>query len=969
MSDKKTIQEALAEVQKNVDSQRIDETPNPFGIFGRAGKVASKGGKSAPIRPMPHGGEDLVGKAKTPKAAETIDIKAQPKTSVPSVPEAPKTGSGLGKAALGAGVGAAAGYGAYKAYDAFTKDKGPVGPDPSKFTPDTPKQPEAPKAPEKTAETPKDQKMSFNQAYAKARELAKSAGKNPNIAQFKFDRGGGEKVYQAAATKKDYVPMSKQYKVDIGTSKAAETPKQPETPKAAETPKVDTKPETTSTAPKAPEALGKTVGSLLRGDLGRAGEGAKEWGSAVATSVDRVRKNTADMLDPKGAQPEYESGKRKKMSEENINELSPFERTFAQKMKQLGPGKTYRDPNTGKNILLKYADNKPHTGGSHAPAKPSTGGAPLPPKRPQMGPPDTTWRNPAAIDYSKDNKAKPETLTTTPRDSAGDPARGVQRLPGGGEKGVGTPGGSLSLERPAQTPKPSTSADSGLVSNRPRPGQDAPGADASNNVRRMLDQAPMKTDSSSARPAPSSSSSAMFSPTPIAQQKPESESGGKKKKMSEDTNPLIASFLALQEKNPSNMFEAAKKLSKKQDEKLDVVDDDKIDAKDFAALRAGKKHVDEAVLKDPKDPSVQGSGDVTMSAPKPAVPAAAPVHVKPTNPEKLKNLKDPRDPSVQGSGDVTYKEEVEEVIEFSQAEIDHLNSFFLEASVAPNRPEVATGADSTSEKMSQNDVTGTSTESGKRIRKEEFEQIYELDDDTMRNAYVQAKKRGKTDQAMRIGNMLGKRSVSPNSDKVANPFPVHRGSSDPIYKEEVELEEGDLSVGGLYNRLVDHLNGENPSRQKAAAVEKAITKVHGEKVMGHLRKAVNANRAGNFDGEMVHIDNARTAAGKSDRIGSTVGSGRSEFRRTHEEVEIHEGRPKKNPEPEVTERDPRKHIQVEAGRAAAGNVIDFTHNDGSKSKITPAMGRRITAHLNGLKPADRQAAVNKMHDSAEGLKV
>jgi hypothetical protein len=88
-----------------------------------------------------------------------------------------------------------------------------------------------------------------------------------------------------------------------------------------------------------------------------------------------------------------------------------------------------------------------------------------------------------------------------------------------------------------------------------------------------------------------------------------------------------------------------------------------------------------------------------------------------------------------------------------------------------------------------------------------------------------------------------------------------------------------------------------------------------------------------------------------------------------EEVEILEGRPKKNPVPETTERDPRKHIQVEAGRAAAGSVVDFTHNDGSKSKITPAMGRRITSHLQGLKPADRQAAVNKMHDSAEGLKV
>jgi hypothetical protein len=33
------------------------------------------------------------------------------------------------------------------------------------------------------------------------------------------------------------------------------------------------------------------------------------------------------------------------------------------------------------------------------------------------------------------------------------------------------------------------------------------------------------------------------------------------------------------------------------------------------------------------------------------------------------------------------------------------------------------------------------------------------------------------------------------------------------------------------------------------------------------------------------------------------------------------------------------------------------------------MGRAITAHLNGLKPAERQEAVKKMHASPEGLKV
>ena len=62
----------------------------------------------------------------------------------------------------------------------------------------------------------------------------------------------------------------------------------------------------------------------------------------------------------------------------------------------------------------------------------------------------------------------------------------------------------------------------------------------------------------------------------------------------------------------------------------------------------GMRKVDEKKMyegmMDPKDPSVQGSGDVTSTPVK---------HVRPTNPERIKSMKDPRDPSVQGSGDVT----------------------------------------------------------------------------------------------------------------------------------------------------------------------------------------------------------------------------------------------------------------------------------------------------------------------------
>lgn len=94
-------------------------------------------------------------------------------------------------------------------------------------------------------------------------------------------------------------------------------------------------------------------------------------------------------------------------------------------------------------------------------------------------------------------------------------------------------------------------------------------------------------------------------------------------------------------------------------------------------------------------------------------------------------------------------------------------------------------------------------------------------------------------------------------------------------------------------------------------------------------------------------------------------------KQNEEYVDEARGRPKKDDENPNTGngRDPRKHIQVAAGEAMGRGTVDFTHNNGQTSKITAPMGRKIVSHLNGLKPADRQAAVNKMHDSPEGLKI
>ena len=107
--------------------------------------------------------------------------------------------------------------------------------------------------------------------------------------------------------------------------------------------------------------------------------------------------------------------------------------------------------------------------------------------------------------------------------------------------------------------------------------------------------------------------------------------------------------------------------------------------------------------------------------------------------------------------------------------------------------------------------------------------------------------------------------------------------------EEVELEEGDLSVRTLYNKFADaHVNGHDTK-----STEKAIKKVHGDEVLKHMKKAANANAKGDMDKEENHFDNAQNAARKTDRIGGTVGRGRSEFMRKRrewsEEVELEEG--------------------------------------------------------------------------------
>jgi len=109
--------------------------------------------------------------------------------------------------------------------------------------------------------------------------------------------------------------------------------------------------------------------------------------------------------------------------------------------------------------------------------------------------------------------------------------------------------------------------------------------------------------------------------------------------------------------------------------------------------------------------------------------------------------------------------------------------------------------------------------------------------------------------------------------------------------ESIMLGEGDLSIRTLYNKYADHAlgAGDSPEPKKAAAVKKAIVKVHGATVMGHLEKAKNAAAKNDQDSESNHFNNARNSA-KTDTMSATVGKNRSSMRK--EEVDLEEGRMK-----------------------------------------------------------------------------
>lgn len=242
MSDrKKTLQEALAEVQRNAELKRIEENKAMWnnaselgeglsGLWSSLGKMGRGAKPKKPINPMPHGGEKLT--PETPKGRqgpETIDLKANkpsaPTSTTPAAPsKAGKIASNMMGAVLGAGAGTIVGDKLANKLKGDTTSAAPTSDTtpPSQPTSVTPTQePAKPEAPKQT----------FGQAFAAARKAAAEKGAK-STGQFEYQG----KKFQTNVKGEKYVPMAKQTKVDIGTKVSVPSSTKPETPETPPTP-------------------------------------------------------------------------------------------------------------------------------------------------------------------------------------------------------------------------------------------------------------------------------------------------------------------------------------------------------------------------------------------------------------------------------------------------------------------------------------------------------------------------------------------------------------------------------------------------------------------------------------------------------------------------------------------------------------------------------------------------------------
>jgi len=414
---------------------------------------------------------------------------------------------------------------------------------------------------------------------------------------------------------------------------------------------------------------------------------------------------------------------------------------------------------------------------------------------------------------------------------------------------------------------------------------------------------------------------------------------GKRKKMSEENSPIIDMFLKLQEKNAlsPNIFEAAKKMSAKEKSLASLGHPkDKITKKDVLIGRGVlPKEVDEGSIYSGKNPFAPGGPNspigpggsenfgraVTVEKePKPARPADS---------AKPKSFVDPKNPTVQGSGDITFD----------------------------GRP--------TRVKEGMEDIEAPKYRSAEDVKKAKQPNGYEYKFDTDTKSTFE-RMRGLSGKDAKVMEELkgNQHRIDANKNGKIDSEDFKLLRSKKKMEEEVEFSQAEIDhINSFFEAVAPNrpepTKGVNPTVRNTDLTDETLDELKKPPPETALKVVNRAN------------DRDEWSAKAANRLYSRYKKGYEpkEKKTGVKEEQIAEGRPKKNPEPASTERDAREHIQVQAGRAAGGTVVDFKHDNGKVSKLTPGMGRSITAHLNGLKPAERQEAVKRMHASPEGLKV
>jgi hypothetical protein len=201
----------------------------------------------------------------------------------------------------------------------------------------------------------------------------------------------------------------------------------------------------------------------------------------------------------------------------------------------------------------------------------------------------------------------------------------------------------------------------------------------------------------------------------------------------------------------------------------------------------------------------------------------------------------------------------------------------------------------------------------------------------------------------------------------------------PVKEEVEDLEEKNWIAGAIKKPGALHKQLGVPEGKKIPKSKLAAAAKHGGKEGQRARLAMTLSKMHKegFEVEFsedeieaihaIYEDNMPATTDRTDPTENGSAPGRSDgYDRADRRVLTDQ---KKSVNEESEDRPAREHIQVLAGRAAGGADVSMTHGNGKTSKITPAMGRKITAHLNSLKPAARQDAVKKMHASPEGLNV